>query len=72
MMCEKTGIINVLMTTPLWVANTRLKLQGTKLKTGRSSHSGCSPQVQHTNYSGLIGWYMLHLNTVFSSVEFNC
>jgi len=48
------------MTTPLWVANTRLKLQGTKLKTGASSHGGCSPWTQHTNYSGLIG--MLPVN----------
>ncbi|KAL8576629.1 hypothetical protein ACOMHN_025104 [Nucella lapillus] len=27
------GVVNVLLTTPLWVANTRLKLQGAKLHT---------------------------------------
>jgi len=43
------------MTTPLWVANTRLKLQGTKLKTRAGSDGDCSPQVQRTSYSGLIG-----------------
>ncbi|KAK7112768.1 peroxisomal membrane protein PMP34-like isoform X2 [Littorina saxatilis] len=28
-----SGVVNVLVTTPLWVANTRLKLQGAKLHT---------------------------------------
>ncbi|KAK7490810.1 hypothetical protein BaRGS_00017866 [Batillaria attramentaria] len=28
-----SGVVNVLITTPLWVANTRLKLQGAKLHT---------------------------------------
>lgn len=28
-----SGVVNVLLTTPLWVANTRLKLQGAKLHT---------------------------------------
>jgi len=61
-LCCKPGIINVLMTTPLWVANTRLKLQGTKLQTGTSSDHGCSPRVRHTNYSGLIGKLSLRSN----------
>lgn len=48
------GVVNVLMTTPLWVANTRLKLQGTKLKTEVDSNGSCSPRVQRTHYSGLV------------------
>ncbi|KAL3876149.1 hypothetical protein ACJMK2_034021 [Sinanodonta woodiana] len=39
------GVVNVLVTTPLWVANTRLKLQGAKFETesyrkGQSKYSG--------------------------------
>jgi len=49
----KTGITNVLLTTPLWVANTRLKLQGTRLKMGNNSHGGCSLRL--TKYTGLVG-----------------
>lgn len=32
--CIVLGAINVLMTTPLWVVNMRIKMQGTKLKKG--------------------------------------
>jgi len=45
----------VLITTPLWVANTRLKLQGTKLKMGAGSHGNCHLHVKDTNYSGIVG-----------------
>ena len=36
-----SGVVNVLVTTPLWVVNTRLKLQGIKLKVdkdGKDAH----------------------------------
>lgn len=38
------GIINVLVTTPLWVVNTRLKLQGSKFR---------NAEIRSTNYSGI-------------------
>jgi adenine nucleotide transporter 17 len=46
------GIANVAITTPLWVANTRLKLQGIKWKAGGSRSA--DSQVPKTNYTGLI------------------
>ncbi|XP_046844826.1 peroxisomal membrane protein PMP34-like isoform X2 [Xenia sp. Carnegie-2017] len=42
------GVINVLITTPLWVANTRMKLQGVNLKSEELSR-----KVQY-KYTGLI------------------
>ncbi|XP_078064620.1 peroxisomal membrane protein PMP34-like [Mustelus asterias] len=39
-----SGVVNVLVTTPLWVVNTRLKLQGAKL----------NEDVQRTNYAGVL------------------
>ncbi|XP_035470377.2 peroxisomal membrane protein PMP34 isoform X2 [Scophthalmus maximus] len=39
------GIVNVLITTPLWVVNTRLKLQGSKFR---------NADIQMTNYSGIL------------------
>ncbi|CAL1588885.1 unnamed protein product [Knipowitschia caucasica] len=39
------GVINVLATTPLWVVNTRLKLQGSKFR---------NAEIHSTNYSGII------------------
>ncbi|XP_058510359.1 peroxisomal membrane protein PMP34 [Solea solea] len=38
------GIVNVLVTTPLWVVNTRLKLQGSKFR---------NAAIHTTNYSGI-------------------
>lgn len=40
------GVVNVLVTTPLWVVNTRLKLQGSKFR---------SADIQPTNYAGIFG-----------------
>lgn len=40
------GVVNVLVTTPLWVVNTRLKLQGSKFR---------SADIQPTNYDGIFG-----------------
>ncbi|XP_070779549.1 peroxisomal membrane protein PMP34 isoform X3 [Enoplosus armatus] len=38
------GVVNVLVTTPLWVVNTRLKLQGSKFR---------NADIRPTNYSGI-------------------
>lgn len=38
------GVVNVLVTTPLWVVNTRLKLQGSKFR---------NADIHPTNYSGI-------------------
>ncbi|XP_065378164.1 peroxisomal membrane protein PMP34 isoform X3 [Macaca fascicularis] len=40
-----TGVVNVLLTTPLWVVNTRLKLQGAKFR---------NEDIVPTNYKGII------------------
>ena len=45
-----TGVVNVLLTTPLWVVNTRLKLQGAKFR---------NEDIGPTNYSGIIGECLL-------------
>ncbi|KAH9513159.1 hypothetical protein Btru_036018 [Bulinus truncatus] len=47
------GVVNVLITTPLWVANTRLKLQGAKLHTTNfnKKHDNRHPKM---NYKGII------------------
>ncbi|XP_016419220.1 peroxisomal membrane protein PMP34-like [Sinocyclocheilus rhinocerous] len=39
------GVVNVLVTTPLWVVNTRLKLQGAKFR---------NEDIQPTHYNGII------------------
>ncbi|XP_034046935.1 peroxisomal membrane protein PMP34 isoform X1 [Thalassophryne amazonica] len=39
------GVVNVLITTPLWVVNTRLKLQGSRFR---------SADIRPTNYSGIL------------------
>ena len=44
------GIVNSLLTTPLWVANTRLKLQGVK----RRNES----DEKHTHHRGLLGEFL--------------
>lgn len=40
----------MLLTTPLWVVNTRLKLQGAKFR---------NEDIVPTNYKGIIGKYLL-------------
>ncbi|CAM9320208.1 peroxisomal membrane protein PMP34 isoform X2 [Lethenteron reissneri] len=39
-----SGAVNVLLTTPMWVVNTRLKLQGAKFRNER---------IEQTNYKGM-------------------
>ncbi|XP_058872525.1 peroxisomal membrane protein PMP34-like isoform X1 [Acipenser ruthenus] len=39
------GVVNVLVTTPLWVVNTRLKLQGAKFR---------NSDIKPTHYSGIL------------------
>ncbi|KAL0992647.1 hypothetical protein UPYG_G00096160 [Umbra pygmaea] len=39
------GVVNVLVTTPLWVVNTRLKLQGAKFR---------NADIHPTNYAGIM------------------
>lgn len=40
------GVVNVLLTTPMWVVNTRLKLQGAKFR---------NEDLHQTQYSGIYG-----------------
>lgn len=44
-----SGIVNVLMTTPLWVVNTRLKLQGAMFRTKGLENN------KTKKYKGIIG-----------------
>ena len=43
-------MFNVLVTTPLWVTNTRLKLQGIKFKTEDIQKNG-----KKEKYKGIVG-----------------
>ncbi|KFM56791.1 Peroxisomal membrane protein PMP34, partial [Stegodyphus mimosarum] len=43
------GIINVVLTTPLWVANSRLKMQGAKISIEDRKYLG-----KHPTYSGIL------------------
>ena len=54
-----TGIINVFATTPMWVVNTRLKLQGSTARRG-----GQSPTV---HYDGIFGelLYLIYNDIVY-------
>ena len=47
--CLLSGVVNVLLTTPLWVANTRLKLQGAKM------HTKAYDKASDRKYEGIIG-----------------
>lgn len=44
-----SGVVNVLVTTPLWVVNTRLKLQGAKFKTEKFK------ETKLPKYTGILG-----------------
>lgn len=52
--CFALGVVNVLLTTPLWVVNTRLKLQGAKFR---------NEDIVPTNYKGIIGKHLLLSST---------
>lgn len=45
------GTVNVLLTTPMWVVNTRLKLQGAKFR---------NEDLQQTHYKGIFGQSKKH------------
>lgn len=45
------GVVNVLVTTPLWVVNTRLKLQGAKFR---------NTDIRPTHYTGIMGEVMIY------------
>lgn len=53
-LCFALGVVNVLLTTPLWVVNTRLKLQGAKFR---------NEDIVPTNYRGIIGKHLLLSST---------
>lgn len=44
--CTSLGTVNVLLTTPMWVVNTRLKLQGAKFR---------NEELHQTHYKGIFG-----------------
>ncbi|CAG0904816.1 unnamed protein product, partial [Cyprideis torosa] len=48
------GVVNVLVTTPLWVANTRLKMQGAHLRVAGIGSQTSSPQ----KYKNLLGEFI--------------
>lgn len=48
------GVINVVLTTPLWVANSRLKMQGAKISTKDSKVLN-----KHPKYDGIIGLFVI-------------
>jgi len=49
MLGSLAGVINVLTTTPLWVVNTRIKMQGLAAKSNGNGHS-----LREHNYTGLV------------------
>lgn len=62
MVCFALGVVNVLLTTPLWVVNTRLKLQGAKFR---------NEDIVPTNYKGIIGKHLLLSSTKEKFVKIN-
>ncbi|XP_065190057.1 peroxisomal membrane protein PMP34-like [Sycon ciliatum] len=53
LMAAAAGVTNVLMTTPLWVCNMRIRLQGSSA-TARLPRSPSSPQPAQRPYTGII------------------
>lgn len=43
---DPEGVVNVILTTPMWVVNTRLKLQGAKFR---------NEDLHQTHYRGIFG-----------------
>ncbi|RUS72801.1 hypothetical protein EGW08_019438 [Elysia chlorotica] len=56
-----SGCVNVLLTTPLWVANTRLKLQGAKLHTEHYNKKTDEPTRRH--YAGILDCLLKMIKT---------
>lgn len=61
-LCFALGVVNVLLTTPLWVVNTRLKLQGAKFR---------NEDIVPTNYRGIIGKHLLLSSTKGKFMKWN-
>jgi len=57
-----SGCINAMVTTPLWVTNTRMKLQGvlSEEKDGGESSEEALGQSQKKKFKGLIGKIKLY------------
>lgn len=49
------GTVNVLLTTPMWVVNTRLKLQGAKFR---------NEDLHQTHYKGIFGQSKEHVTAL--------
>lgn len=62
MLCFALGVVNVLLTTPLWVVNTRLKLQGAKFR---------NEDIVPTNYKGIIGKHLVLSSTKEKFMKLN-
>ncbi|KAA8585081.1 hypothetical protein FQN60_003775, partial [Etheostoma spectabile] len=56
-----SGVVNVILTTPMWVVNTRLKLQGAKFR---------NEDLQQTQYRGIFGM-SLNIQYAFSQIIAN-
>ncbi|XP_066531277.1 peroxisomal membrane protein PMP34 isoform X2 [Hoplias malabaricus] len=56
------GVVNVLVTTPLWVVNTRLKLQGAKFR---------NTDIQPTHYCGIVDAFMKIVQSEGASALWN-
>lgn len=64
--CIFLGVVNVLATTPMWVVNTRLKLQGKSRKLQSSEHR--AREAPH--YKGMLGESYLSRHGVAECVVF--